>query len=71
MKYKDHHIEVSVRPVNNPKGWRSDIFVAYIEQGKGVLKCPQVNQTFASPAEAERAGIEFAQKWIDDGKPDV
>jgi hypothetical protein len=28
-----------------------------------------MDQTFATPNEAEKAGVEFAQKWIDDGKP--
>ena len=71
MKYKDHHIEVSVLAVENPKGWRPDIFVTYSEHGKGVLECPRLDKAFATPDEAEKAGIEFAQKWIDDGKPDL
>jgi hypothetical protein len=28
-----------------------------------------MDQTFATPVEVEKAGIQFAQKWIDDGKP--
>jgi hypothetical protein len=28
-----------------------------------------MDRTFATPDEAEKAGIEFARKWIDDGKP--
>jgi hypothetical protein len=71
MNYKDHHIEVSVRAVNDPDGWRPDISVSYSERGKAVLQCPRMDQTFATPDEAEKAGIEFAQKWIDDGKPDL
>jgi hypothetical protein len=30
-----------------------------------------MDQTFATPKEAETAGIEFAKKWIDDGKPEL
>ena len=72
MKYKDHHIEVSVRAVgDHPVCWKPDIFVSYSEHGKTMLKSPQLDQTFASPNEAEKAGIEFVQKWIDDGKPDL
>jgi hypothetical protein len=71
MNYKDHQIEVSVRGVDDPKGWSPDIFVSYSEHGKGVLKSLRVDRTFATPNEAEKAGIEFAQKWIDDGKPDL
>ena len=44
--------------------------MSYGEHGKGVLKIPRMDQTFTTPNEAEKAGIEFAQKWIDDGKPD-
>jgi hypothetical protein len=28
-----------------------------------------MDQTLATPNEAEQAGIEFAQKWINNGKP--
>jgi hypothetical protein len=70
MKYKDHHVEVSIRAVSDSKaGWVPDIFVTYSEHGKNVLKTLRMDQTFASPDEAEKAGIEFAKKWIDDGKP--
>jgi hypothetical protein len=71
MRYKDHRIEVSVRAVDEPKGWSPDIFVSYSEHGKSVLTCPRMEQIFATPDEAEKAGIEFVQKWIDDGKPDL
>jgi hypothetical protein len=71
MKYKNHHIEVSVRAVDEPKGWRPDISVSYSEHGKSVLTCPRMEQIFPTPDEAEKAGIEFVQKWIDDGKPDL
>jgi hypothetical protein len=71
MNYKDHHIEVSVRAVNDPDGWMPDISVSYSERGKAVLKSLRMDQRFATPDEAEKAGIEFAQKWIDDGKPDL
>jgi hypothetical protein len=70
MNYKDHRIEVSVRAVNDSTGWQPDIFVSYIEHGKGVLKTLRMDQTFAVPNEAEKAGVEFAKKWIDGGKPD-
>jgi oligoribonuclease (3'-5' exoribonuclease) len=69
MNYKDHRIEVSVHAVNDPKGWRAEISVLYREHGKSVLKTLRMDQTFATPNEAEKAGIEFVQKWIDDGKP--
>jgi hypothetical protein len=69
MNYKDHHIEVSVCAAGS-NGWMPDIFVSYSEHSKGVLKSLRMDQTFATPHEAEQAGLAFAQKWIDDGKPD-
>ena len=67
--YKDHHIEVSVQAAGDSKGWAPDILVSYSDHGKGVLNSLRMDQTFASPDKAEQAGIAFAQKWIDDGKP--
>jgi hypothetical protein len=29
-----------------------------------------MDQSFATPDEATQGGIEYAKKWIDDGKPD-
>jgi hypothetical protein len=72
VNYKGHRIEVSVHAVGGSKaGWVSDIFVSHSEHGKSVLKQLRMDQTFATPNEAEKAGVEFAQKWIDDGKPDL
>jgi len=68
MDYKDHHIEVSIRA--NSNDWVPDVYVSYSENGKSVLKSSRIDQTFASPQEADKAGLAFAQKWIDDGKPD-
>ena len=62
MNYKDHHIEVSVRAADDSNGWMPDILLSYSEHGKGVLKSLRMDQRFATPDEAEKAGIEFAQK---------
>jgi hypothetical protein len=71
MKYKDHRIQISLHVIGDPKGWNPDIFVSYSEHGKSVLKTLRMDQTFANPSEAEKAGIEFVTKWIDDGKPEL
>jgi hypothetical protein len=71
MNYKEHRIEVSALAVDNPRGWRPDISVSYSEHGKSVLKQLRMDQIFVTPNDAEKAGVEFAQKWIDDGKPDL
>jgi hypothetical protein len=36
----------------------------------GVVATP-MGQSFAVPNEAEKAGVEYAKKWIDDGKPEL
>jgi hypothetical protein len=69
MDYKGHQIEVSIR-TGNPRGWEADIFISYSEHAQGVLKSLRMDQTFATPDEAEKAGVKFAQKWIDDRKPE-
>ena len=70
MNYKNHHIEVSVRAVDDPNGWRPDILVSYSEHGKNVLQSIPMDQSLP-PDEATQGGIECAKKWIDDGKPDL
>ncbi len=70
MDYKHHKIDVSVRLVSEGSGWTPDVYVTYCENGKNVLKSLQINHTFAAPDEAEQSGVEYAKKWIDDGKPD-
>ena len=69
MNYKNHRIEVSVRSVSDGSGWMPDVVVTYSENGKSKLTSLRMDQTFATPNEAEQGGIEYAKKWIDDGKP--
>jgi hypothetical protein len=71
MVYKNHQIEVSVRSASKGSGWDADVYVTYSENGKNVLKSLRMDQTFATPDKAEQAGVEYAKKWIDDGKPDL
>jgi hypothetical protein len=71
MKYKDHHIEVSVRAVgDDPVCWKPDILCRTVNTVKVCLNPPN-GSDLCQPNEAEKAGIEFAQKWVDDGKPDL
>jgi hypothetical protein len=70
MDYKNHQIEVSVRSAGAGIGWDADVFVTYSESGKNMIISRRIDQTFATSDEAEQAGVEYAKKWIDDGKPD-
>jgi hypothetical protein len=65
MDYKNHHIELSVQCDPDSSGWMTDVFITYSENGKNVLESLRMDQTFATPNEAE-AGVEYAKKWIDD-----
>jgi hypothetical protein len=71
MDYKNHQIEVSVSFASKGSGWMPEVFVTYSEKGKNVLISRRIDQTFATSDEAEQAGVEYAKKWIDDGKPDL
>ncbi len=71
MDYKNHQIEVSVRSVSDGSGWMPEVFVTYSENGRNVLQSLRMDQTFVTPDDATQAGVEYAKKWIDDGKPDL
>jgi hypothetical protein len=70
MDYKNHQIEVSVQRARDGSGWMPDVFITYYRNGKSVLESLRMDQTFATPNEAEQVGVEYAKKWIDDRKPD-
>jgi hypothetical protein len=58
----------------NPKTRRSNPKVSILcpsERGKQLMKRVLLKKSFETPEEAEREGVAFAQKWIDDGKPDL
>jgi hypothetical protein len=58
----------------DPKTRRSNPKVSILcpsEQGKQLMKRVLLKKSFETPEEAEREGVAFAQKWIDDGKPDL
>jgi hypothetical protein len=58
----------------NPKTNRSKPEVSILcpsERGTHLMKRVLFKQSFDTPEEAEREGVAFAKKWIDDGKPDL
>jgi|SoiMetStandDraft_2_1073263.scaffolds.fasta_scaffold158586_1 hypothetical protein len=67
--YKGHGIHLTASFV--PDGWKPHLYVVFNEGGQNILKNFTIDQTFATSEEAEQAGLSFAQKWIDDGKPDI
>jgi hypothetical protein len=67
--YKAHDIHATASYV--PEGWKPHLYVVYSEGGRNIIKNFTIDQTFSTREEAEQAGLSFAQKWIDDGKPDL
>ena len=67
--YKAHNIHAAASYV--PKGWKPHLYVVYSEAGQNILRNFTIDQTFTTSEEAEQAGLSFAQKWIDDGKPNL
>ena len=70
--YKRHLI-TSIAQLN-PQTRRSNPKVSILcpsEGGTQMMKRVLFKQSFDTPEEAEREGVLFAQKWIDDGKPDL
>jgi hypothetical protein len=58
----------------NPQTKRSNPKVSILcpsERGTHLMKRVLFKKSFDTPEEAEREGVAFAQKWIDDGKPDL
>ena len=58
----------------NPKTRQSSPKVSILcpsEGGPQLMKRVLLKKSFETPEEAEREGLAFARKWIDDGKPDL
>jgi hypothetical protein len=62
IDYKHHRIDVTVRSVNDGSVWKPDVYVIYSEDGKSVLRSLRIDQTFASPDEAEQTGGRLCEK---------
>jgi len=67
--YKGHDIRATASYV--PDGWKPHLYIVYSDGGRNIIKNFTIDQTFATSEEVEQAGLSFAQKWIDDGKPNL
>jgi hypothetical protein len=70
--YKSHVITSTAQL--NPETRRSSPKVSILcpsEHGTHLMKRVMLKKSFETPEEAEREGLAFAQKWIDDGKPEL
>jgi len=68
--HKGHSIIVSAARTGKLREWKSRVKVIWSDDGHGKVSTLDVNGVFRERAEAERGGLTFAKKWIDDGKPD-
>jgi hypothetical protein len=48
-----------------------DVVINYNDGDKEIFHTLTMDRIFSTREEAEQAGVELAQKWIDDGKPDL
>ena len=69
--YKGHSIEASARNIADRRGWKPRIFVIYSVGTQEIVKNFAIDKIFSTREEAEQAGLAFAKKWIDGGKPDL
>jgi hypothetical protein len=68
--HKGHNIIISATRTAKLRQWKTQVKVIWSDDGHGKLSTLVVSGVFREKAEAERGGLIFAKKWIDDGKPD-
>jgi hypothetical protein len=66
--YKRHDIHAGAWELLYPIGWEPHFYIGWWEAGQNIFKNFTINEIFSTREEAERAGLLFAQKWVDDGK---
>jgi hypothetical protein len=67
--YKGHHIRSMPRQLPEGLRWTSHVVINWTERSRQAQAVFEVKRGFATQEEAEREGVTFAKKWIDDGKP--
>jgi hypothetical protein len=68
--YKGHHIQSVPRHLlPDSDRWTAQVLVNWTDGRHEQSRRFDVKRGFATQEEAEEAGLAFAKKWIDDGKP--
>jgi hypothetical protein len=49
--------------------WTPEFVISWNQDGKTIAKEASLKINFSTEQEAEQHALEFAKKWIDDGKP--
>ena len=68
--YKGHHIQSVPRHLlPDSERWTAQVLINWTDGRRKQFRPFDVKRGFATEEEAELAGLTFAMKWIDDGKP--
>ena len=68
--YKGHHIQSVPRHLlPDSERWTALVVINWTSGPHEQFRRFDVQRGFATQGEAEQAGLTFAKKWIDDGKP--
>jgi len=68
--YKGHNITALARQLTDSHEWQPTVMIRWSDGVRKPIKYLQITKYFPTQAEADREGLAFANKWIDDGKPD-
>jgi hypothetical protein len=69
-EYKGHHIQSVPRHLlPDSERWTVQVLINWTDGRRKQFRRFDVKRGFATQGEAEQAGLTFAKKWIDDGKP--
>jgi hypothetical protein len=67
--YKGHHIRSVPRQLPESRRWTAHVVINWTVRSREEFRQFEIKRGFATQEEAEREGLTFAKKWIDDGKP--
>jgi hypothetical protein len=67
--YKRHHIQSVPRQLPESRRWTAHVVINWIADSREQFRQFEIKRGFATQEEAEREGLTFAKKWIDNGKP--
>ena len=68
--YRGHHIQSVPRHLlPDSERWTAQVLINWTDGRRKQFRRFDVKRGFATEEEAELAGLTFARKWIDDGKP--
>jgi hypothetical protein len=67
--YKGHHIQSTARQLPDSNRWTAHVVINWTRGSHKEFRQFEVGRGFATQEDAAQAGVTFAKKWIDDGKP--